>query len=36
MRCEWFWVRGHDGHVENERADVLAREGMQPYRMRKR
>ena len=32
---EWLWVRGHDGHVENERADALAREGMQPYRMRK-
>jgi ribonuclease HI len=32
---EWFWVRGHDGHVENERADALAREGMQPYRTRK-
>lgn len=22
---EWHWVRGHDGHVENERADLLAR-----------
>jgi ribonuclease HI len=22
---EWRWVRGHDGHVENERADALAR-----------
>ena len=22
---QWRWVRGHDGHVENERADVLAR-----------
>ena len=32
---EWLWVRGHAGHVENERADALAREGMQPYRMRK-
>jgi ribonuclease HI len=21
----WKWVRGHTGHVENERADVLAR-----------
>ncbi|HQR02517.1 MAG: ribonuclease HI [Proteobacteria bacterium] len=25
---EWFWVRGHDGHVENERADTLARRGV--------
>jgi ribonuclease HI len=22
----WNWVRGHDGHVENERVDVLARD----------
>ena len=29
---QWLWVRGHDGHVENERADALAREGMQPFR----
>jgi ribonuclease HI len=21
----WRWVRGHDGHLENERADALAR-----------
>ena len=27
----WHWVRGHAGHVENERADRLAREGMKPY-----
>ena len=24
-KVEWIWVRGHDGHVENERADALAR-----------
>ena len=24
-QVEWEWVRGHDGHVENERVDVLAR-----------
>ena len=24
-RIEWHWVRGHDGHVENERVDLLAR-----------
>jgi ribonuclease HI len=23
-RVEWTWVRGHDGHVENERVDRLA------------
>ncbi|WP_300297625.1 ribonuclease HI [Ferrovibrio sp.] len=24
-QVDWHWVRGHDGHVENERVDVLAR-----------
>jgi ribonuclease HI len=25
---EWHWVRGHDGHPENERADGLANRGI--------
>jgi homoserine kinase type II len=28
---KWHWVRGHAGHVENERADELARQGMAPF-----
>jgi ribonuclease HI len=24
---EWRWIKGHAGHVENERADVLANRG---------
>ncbi len=27
-RVEWHWVRGHDGHPENERADKLARDAV--------
>ena len=26
---EWHWVKGHAGHPENERADALARQGME-------
>ena len=26
---EWVWVKGHDGHIENERCDELARECIQ-------
>jgi ribonuclease HI len=29
---EWVWVKGHAGHVENERADALARKGVDDVR----
>lgn len=29
---DWHWVRGHDGHAENERADQLARAAIQSLR----
>jgi ribonuclease HI len=29
---EWHWVRGHSGHPENERADALARQGVEQAR----
>ena len=28
----WRWIKGHAGHVENERADALARGGMAPFK----
>jgi ribonuclease HI len=30
-KVEWRWVRGHNGHPENERADELARAGAQAF-----
>lgn len=31
-RVDWHWVRGHAGHPENERADALARAGLEQVR----
>lgn len=31
-RVEWAWVRGHNGHPENERCDELARRAIDEYR----
>lgn len=35
-RIEWHWVRGHAGHAENERADALARRGIDEARAARR
>ncbi|MDP2795656.1 MAG: ribonuclease HI [Sulfurisoma sp.] len=34
-KIEWHWVKGHAGHVENERADELARRGVEQVRREK-
>ena len=31
----WQWIRGHAGHAENERADELARQGLEPFKPRR-
>jgi ribonuclease HI len=33
-RIKWEWVRGHNGHRENERCDVLARSAIEECRKR--
>jgi ribonuclease HI len=34
-RVTLHWIKGHAGHPENERADVLARKGMAPFKKAK-
>ena len=29
---DWHWVKGHSGHAENDRADELARRGLEEVR----
>ncbi|MDA8760278.1 ribonuclease HI [Amylibacter sp.] len=29
----WEWIKGHAGHIENEKADELARNGMEPFKV---
>ena len=31
-KIRWDWVRGHNGHVENERCDELARQAIDSFR----
>ncbi len=31
-QVRWEWIKGHAGHPENERADELARAGMEPFK----
>ncbi|MDW4550243.1 ribonuclease HI [Defluviimonas sp. D31] len=35
-KVRWEWIKGHAGHPENERADELAREGMKPFKPKKK
>ncbi len=35
-RVDWRWIKGHAGHEENERADQLARDGMEPFKPARR
>jgi ribonuclease HI len=34
-QIEWEWIKGHNGHIENERCDLLAREAIKKCRKEK-
>jgi ribonuclease HI len=34
-KIQWAWVRGHNGHPENERCDELARKAIEVYKKEK-
>jgi len=31
-KIKWVWVRGHNGHIENERCDELARAAIETFK----
>ncbi len=31
-QVQWIWVKGHAGHIDNERVDVLARNAAESFR----
>ena len=31
-KIDWIWIRGHSGHSENERCDILANDAASQYR----
>lgn len=35
-RIEWLWIKGHNGHSENERCDELARKAIEEFKRRER
>jgi len=35
-KMEWEWIRGHNGHIENERCDLLARNAIKKCREHRR